>query len=84
MFPAFPLEEISEKTPAVLVVMAVNTEVFPVRAIRWVVAAIPVFMVHSKKIPAFRFKLSPAFGADQAVDFQGLFPVIGDNDCTLF
>ena len=84
MFPAFPLEIVSEKPSAVLVVMAVNTEVFPVRAIRWVVAAVPVFMVHSKKIPVFRVELSPAFGADQAVDFQGLFPVIGDNGCTLF
>ena len=64
--------------------MTVNTEVLPVRAIRWVVAAVPVFMVHSEKVPVFGFKLSPAFGADQAVDFQGLFPVIGGSGGTLF
>ena len=74
MFPVFPLEVISEKTPAVFIVMTVNAEIFPVRAIGWVVAAVPVFMVHSEKIPVFGFKLSPAFGADQAVDF---------SDCSL-
>jgi hypothetical protein len=64
--------------------MTVNTEILPVRAIRWVIPAITVFMVYSKKIPVFEFKLSPAFGADQAVDFQGLFPVIGGSGGTLF
>ena len=67
-----------------LVVMAVNTEILPVGAVRWVVAAIAVFMVHSKEIPVFGFKLSPAFGADQAMDFQGLFPVIRDSGRALF
>jgi hypothetical protein len=82
--PAFPLEIVSEKPPAVLVVVTVNTEILPVGAVRWVVPAIAVFMVHSKKIPVFEFKLSPAFGADQAVDFQGLFSIIGGNGGTLF
>ncbi|OHE58656.1 MAG: hypothetical protein A2Z47_01705 [Thermodesulfovibrio sp. RBG_19FT_COMBO_42_12] len=67
-----------------LVVMTVNAEILPVRAIGWVVPAVPVFMVHSKEVPVLGFKLFPAFGADQAVDFQGLFPVIGDHGCTLF
>jgi hypothetical protein len=62
-----------------LVVVAINAEVLPVRAISWVVPAVPVFMVYSKKIPVFEVKLSPAFGADQAMDFQGLFPVIGNG-----
>ncbi len=56
--------------------MTINTEIFPVRAIRGVFPAISVFMVYSKKVPVFEIKLSPAFGADQAVDFQRLFPVI--------
>jgi hypothetical protein len=47
-----------------LVVVAINAEVLPVRAISWVVPAVPVFMVYSKKIPVFEVKLSPAFGAD--------------------
>jgi hypothetical protein len=64
--------------------MTINTEILPVRAIRGVFPAIAVFMVYSKKIPVFEIKLSPAFGADQAVDFQGLFPVIGVGGSTLF
>ena len=64
--------------------MAINTEILPVRAIRWVVQAIPVFMVYSEKLPVFGIKLSPAFGTDQVVDFQGLFPVVGVSSSTLF
>ena len=84
MFPTFPLEIVSEKPPAVFIVMTVNAEIFPVRAIGWVVPAISVFMVHSEKIPVFEFKLSPAFGADQSVDLQGLFPIIGGSGGTFF
>jgi hypothetical protein len=56
--------------------MTINAEVFPVRAIRGVVHAIPVLMVYRKKIPVFEIKLSPTFSTEQPVDFQGLFPVI--------
>lgn len=79
-----PLQIIAEKPPAVFVVMTINTEIFPVRAISRVVQAIPVFMVYSKKIPVLEIKFSPAFGTDQAVHFQGLFPVIGGSGGTLF
>jgi hypothetical protein len=73
---SFLFQMVSKNPPAVFIFVAINTKVLPVRAIRWVVAAIPVFMVHSKKIPVFGFKLSPAFSAEQPVYFQGLFPVI--------
>jgi hypothetical protein len=64
--------------------MTINTEVLPVRAVRWVVPAIPVFMVYSEKLPILEIKLSPAFGANKAVDFQGLLSVIGVSSSTLF
>lgn len=64
--------------------MTINTEILPVRAIRGVVQAIPVFMVYSEKLPVLEIKLSPTFGTDQAVDFQGLFPVVGVSSSTLF
>ena len=60
-----------------LIFMTVSTEVFPVRAIRRVIQMVPVFMMYGKKVPVFEIELAPAFGADQAVDFQGLFPVPG-------
>lgn len=81
---AFPLQIISEESPAVLIFMTINTEVLPVRAIRRVVIMIPILMVHSEKVPVFEIKLSPAFGTDQAVDLQGLFPVIGVSDGPIF
>lgn len=37
---------------------------------------VSVFMVYGKELPVFGIELSPAFGADQAVDFEGLLPVI--------
>jgi hypothetical protein len=76
LVPDFSLKIISKQPPAVLVVMTINAEVFPVRAIRGIVLVIPVFMMYCKKIPVFEIKLSPAFSAKQSVDFQGLFPVI--------
>ncbi len=59
--------------------MTKNTEVLPVRAIEGVVPGIPVFMMDGQKMPVLKFELSPAFGANQAVDLQGLFPVIGGS-----
>lgn len=84
MTPGFPLQVISEKPPAVLVVMTINTEILPVGAVGRVVIMIPVLMVHGKKIPVFEIEFSPAFGADQAMDFQGLFSVIGGIGSALF
>ena len=66
-----------------LVVMTINTEILPVRAVRRIVSMIPVFMVNRKKVPVFEVELPAAFSADQAMDFQGLFPVIGGNRATL-
>ena len=67
---AFPFQIISQKAPAVFVFMAIHTEILPVRAIRGVIEAIPVFMMYSEKTPVFVINLSPAFGADQAMYFD--------------
>lgn len=67
-----------------LVLMTINTEILPVRAVRGVVPGISVFMVYSEKIPVFGIELSPAFGAYKAMDFQGLFPVIAGSSASLF
>ena len=74
--PAVPFQIISEHAPAVFVVVAIHTEVLPVGAVRRVVPAIAVFMVHGEEIPVFYFKLPPALGTDETVYLQGLFPVI--------
>jgi hypothetical protein len=62
--------------PAVLFVMAVNTEVFPVRAVRWVVQVISVFVMDGEEVTVLVVKLSSASGADEAMDLERPFPVI--------
>ena len=48
--------------------MAMDTEVFPVRAVRRIVVAVAVLVVDSKDVPVLFFELPAAFGADQAMD----------------
>lgn len=74
--PTVPMQIISEHAPAVFVVVAIDTEVLPVGAVKRIVPAIAVFMVHGEEIPAFKVKLPPAFGANETVYLQRLFPVI--------
>jgi hypothetical protein len=67
---------IAEHPPGVLVVVAVDAKVLPVRAIRRVVAVVAVFVMHSQEMPVLVFELSSAFRAYEAVYFEGLLPVI--------
>jgi len=78
------LKIISKQPSAVLVVMAIGTEVLPVGAVRRIVLVVAVFMMHCEEAPVFEIELPPAFSAYQAVDFQGLLPVIGDRGIALF
>lgn len=64
--------------------MAIGAEVLPVRAVRRIVLVIAVFMMHCEETPVFEIELPPAFGAYQAVDFQGSLPVIRDRGIALF
>ncbi len=50
-----------------LIVMAVDTEIFPVRSIRRIIQMISIFMMYGEKVPRFLIKLSPALGTDEAV-----------------
>jgi len=77
MSTALPFEKITQKPPAVLVFMTIDAEILPVRAVRRIIVAIPVLMMHSKKPPVFGIKFSPAFGADEPMYSERLFPVIG-------
>jgi hypothetical protein len=73
---SFPCQIISKKSPAVLVIMTIDTKILPIRAVSRVVPVIAVFVMDREEMPVTGVKLSAALGADQAVDFQGLFPVI--------
>jgi len=67
---------ITKQTSAMLIIVTIDTEVFPVGAIRGIISGVAVFVMDSQKVPVFRFKLSSTFGADEAVYFKRLFPII--------
>ncbi len=50
-----------------LVVMAVDTEVFPIGTIRRVIQVVSIFVVNGEEVPRLFVKLSSAFGTDEAV-----------------
>jgi len=58
-----------------LIFMAIDTEVLPVRSVGRVVIAVAVLVVDGQKVPVLLFELPSAFGADQAVDLEGLLAV---------
>ncbi len=52
------------------IIVAVRTQVFPVRPIRRIVMVIPVFVVHGKQVPCCDVEFSGALGTDETVDLQ--------------
>lgn len=58
------------------VIVAVNTEVFPVRSVGRIVKVISVFVVNRQEMPCLFVELSPAFGADEAMDLEGALSII--------
>ena len=70
-------EIVTEPAPAVLILMTIDTEIFPVRAIGGIIPAVSIPMMNGQKMPVSIFKLSSAFGANEPVLFKGLLPVTG-------
>ena len=60
---------------AVLIVMAIDTQIFPVAAVEWVIIMVVVLVVHSQKVQIFIGELSTTTGTYPGMDFQGLLPV---------
>jgi hypothetical protein len=54
----------------VLIIVTVNAQVFPVRSVRGIIQVISVFVVNRQEMPCLFVKLSPAFGADEAMDLE--------------
>ena len=59
-----------------LVVVAVNAQIFPIAAVGGVVIVIAISMVHRKKVQVVQFEFPTALGADPAVKLERFFPVI--------
>ena len=75
---------ITEKAPAVLIIVTIYAEVFPIGTIRGIISGVAVFMMDGQQMSVFRFKLFSAFGADEAMYFKRLFPVIACRSASLF
>ena len=58
------------------ILVAVDAQVFPVRAVRRIVPAVPVFMVHSEQMPSLVVELPGALGAYESVNLERSFPVV--------
>ena len=61
---------IGEYPPLMFIIMAVDTEVFPVGTIRRVVVVIAVFVVNGEEVSVFIVKFTGALGADQTVNTE--------------
>jgi uncharacterized protein Smg (DUF494 family) len=61
------LQIIAEKRACVLVVVAVDAEVFPVAPVRWVVLMVAVFVVDGQEVEVVKLEFPAAFGADPAM-----------------
>jgi hypothetical protein len=59
-----------------LVIVAVNTEVLPVRPIGRVILVIPVPVMYCQQVEAGLIKLPAAFGADRSMDLERFCPVV--------
>ena len=59
-----------------LVFMAIDAEIFPVRSVGRIIVVIPVFVVNGQEMPVIEIELPPALGTDESVDLERLLPII--------
>jgi len=57
------------------ILVAIQTEIFPVGAIGGIVVGIAILVMHRQLVPVFMGEFSTAFGANHAMDFQGAVSV---------
>jgi hypothetical protein len=59
---------ICKQFSAVFILVAVNTQVFPVGSVGRIVPVISIFVVYGQKMPVFVSELPPALSADKPVN----------------
>src|SRR3990172_2946041 len=69
------IQIVAKQPPAVFILVTVDTQVFPVRAVSGIVPAVPVFMVYGQQVAGFVVKLSAALGTYEPVNIQRAFPI---------
>jgi hypothetical protein len=66
---------IRQLIPLVLIVVAVETEQFPVAPVWWIVVVVMVFVMDCELAQLLTFKFTPAMRADPREYLEGLFTV---------
>jgi len=69
------LQIISKGAAAVLVIVAVFAEVFPVGTISRIIVMVAIFVMNCKLIKVACFELPPAFGANPSMQLERFFPI---------
>lgn len=69
------IQIVTKQLPAVFILVTIYAQVFPVRAVRGIVPAVPVFMVYGQQVAGFVVELSAALGAYEPVNIQRAFPI---------
>jgi hypothetical protein len=52
------------------VIMAVDAEILPVGAVRWIVVMVAIFMVNGQEVSVCIIKFTGALGADETVNAE--------------
>jgi hypothetical protein len=71
------IEIVTEKCPAVFILMAIDAEIFPIGTVWGIVQGVAVFMVHREELPVSLGEFPAALGANHPMNLQGALPVIG-------
>ena len=69
------IQIVAKQPPAVFILVTVDTQVFPVRAVSGIVPAVPVFMVYGQQVAGFVVELPAALSAYEPVNIQRAFPI---------
>jgi len=67
---------VAKHTSGVLVLVTIDTEIFPVGTIRRIIPVVAVFVMNSQEVTVLVFKLPSTFGTDKAMNLEGLLSVI--------
>ncbi len=69
-------EVISQQSPAVLIVVAVDTKIFPVRPVMRIIHMIAVSVMDGQEMLIAFVKFAPALATDKAMNVERLSPVV--------
>jgi hypothetical protein len=66
---------VAQQAPAVLILVAVHAQVFPVGSVRRVIVMVAIFVMNGEELSVVFIKLPGALGTDQPMNLERPFPV---------